>query len=72
MLPSIHDMGTNSILLGLAGNLPFWTGLSNHTGEFSGGQVEQSSYSSLLYSLVINVFLRGYLVGERRVNWNTE
>ena len=33
VLPSIHDLTTNSVLLALSGNLPFWTGLSNHTGE---------------------------------------
>ena len=33
VLPSIHDQATNSILLGLSGNLPFWTGLTNSTGE---------------------------------------
>merc|ERR1711963_416867 len=39
VLPSIHDLATNSILLGLSGNLPFWTGLTNSTG---GGQGQWS------------------------------
>ncbi|XP_037072948.1 snaclec 3-like [Pollicipes pollicipes] len=36
VLPSIHDIGTNSRLLGLTNNAPFYTGLVNFTGNGAG------------------------------------